>query len=301
MTELAMIDGTRRTASGGRITNAMSVDVEEYFHAQALASKIDRSRLGEIASRVEYNTDRVLALFAESGVHATFFVLGWVAERHPGLIARIVAAGHELACHGWNHIRVDAQSPDEFRADIRRSKAVLEDVGGVPVKGYRAATFSIGAGNVWAFRVLAEEGFAYSSSVYPVRHDYYGMPEAPRFGFRPADGGGIEEFPMTSVRLGSRNLPCSGGGYFRLLPYSYSRWAMRRVNTTDRQPCIFYFHPWEVDAGQPRLGGLPWKSRLRHYTNLDRMEGRLRRVLSDFSWDRIDRVLLGSTSAAGRA
>ncbi len=274
----------------GRLVNAMSVDVEDYFHAQALG--IGRHRWDRMEARVENNTRRILDLLDEAKVSATFFVLGWVAQRHPGLVRHIVGAGHELASHGWDHSRVDSQTPEQFRADIRRSKALLEQTAGVPVHGYRAATFSISHRTPWAFSVLAEEGFAYSSSVYPVRHDYYGMPDAPRFAFHPLGGTAFEEYPMTSVRVGNRNLPCGGGGYFRLLPYAFSHWAMQRINTHDRQPCIFYFHPWEIDSAQPRQSGLPLKSRLRHYTNLDRMERRVRRLLGDFAWDRIDRVLL---------
>ncbi len=274
----------------GRLVNAMSVDVEDYFHAQALS--IDRHRWDRMEARVENNTHRILDMLDEAKVSASFFVLGWVAQRFPGLVRNIVDAGHELASHGWDHSRVDSQTPDQFRADIRRSKALLEQIAGIAVRGYRAATFSISHRTPWAFTVLAEEGFAYSSSIYPVRHDYYGMPAAPRFAFHPLGDTGFDEYPMTSLRVARRNLPCSGGGYFRLLPYAFSQWAMRRINGHDRQPCIFYFHPWEIDAGQPRQGGLPLKSRLRHYTNLDRMERRLRRLLADFAWDRIDRVLL---------
>jgi polysaccharide deacetylase family protein (PEP-CTERM system associated) len=197
-----------------------------------------------------------------------------------------------LASHGWSHTRADRQTPEEFRADIRRTKHLLEDVGGQTVRGYRAATFSISHRNPWAFEILADEGYAYSSSVYPVRHDYYGMPSAPRFAFYPLPSTAFEEYPMTSVQVGGRNLPCSGGGYFRLLPYALSRWAIRRVNTLDAQPCVFYFHPWEIDADQPRMNHLPLKSRLRHYTNLRRMEGKVRRLFDDFAWDRIDRILL---------
>jgi polysaccharide deacetylase family protein (PEP-CTERM system associated) len=277
---------------GGRVVNALSVDVEDYFHAQALSYRVSPEQWDGLERRVDGNTRRILELFASAGVKATFFVLGWVAERHPDLVHRIVAEGHELASHGWNHTRVDRQTPQEFAADLRRSKRLLEDLGGVAVRGYRAATFSISHRNPWAFAVLEEEGFAYSSSVYPVRHDYYGMPMAPRFAFYPSPDGQLEEYPMTSVRLGQTNLPCSGGGYFRLLPYALSRWALRRVNGADGQPVIFYFHPWEIDAGQPRIAGLPMKSRLRHYTNLGTMEGRVRRLLGDFAWDRLDRVLL---------
>ena len=279
---------------GGRLVNAMSVDVEDYFHAQALG--IGPDQWDAMPQRTAASTHRILDMFGEAGVKATFFTLGWVAERHPELIRRITAEGHELASHGWNHTRVDKQTPEEFRADLRRTRNLLEDAGGQPVRGYRAATFSISHRNPWAFEVLAEEGYAYSSSVFPISHDYYGMPSAPRFGFYPLPGQPLEEYPMSSVTVAGRNLPCSGGGYFRLLPYFLSRWAMRQVNAQDLQPCIFYFHPWEVDPGQPRIEGLSAKSRLRHYTNLDRMEAKIRRLLQDFAWDRMDRVLLAPSA-----
>ncbi|MBC7950480.1 MAG: DUF3473 domain-containing protein [Rhodospirillaceae bacterium] len=273
----------------GRMVNAMSVDVEDWFQVQALAGAIDRSEWDSQLRRVEANTDRILDLFSRAGIHATFFTLGWVAERHPALVRRIVAGGHELASHGSEHRRADDQGRDGFRHDIRRAKALLEDLGGVEVRGYRAPTFSIGAANLWAFEVLAEEGYAYSSSVYPVRHDYYGMPSAPRFAFQPGPGGFVE-YPVTTLRLGSRNLPCGGGGFFRLLPYALSRAAIARVNRIDDRPAIFYFHPWEIDAGQPRVSGLPAKARFRHYLNLHRTESRLERLVRDFAWDRMDSV-----------
>lgn len=270
--------------------NAMSVDVEDYFQVQALAERIDRADWERLPRRVERSTERVLELFADHGVHATFFTLGWVAERHPALVRRIVAAGHELASHGLAHIRADAQEEAEFRADIRRSKRLLEDIGGVRVGGYRAASFSIGARNLWAFRVLAEEGYRYSSSVYPIRHDLYGMPAAPRFAFRMAELDGFVELPITTVAFMGRTLPCGGGGYFRLLPYPLSRRMLHRVNRADGRPCTFYFHPWEIDPDQPRQHGLSWRTRVRHYTNLRRMETKLTRLLRDFRWDRLDRV-----------
>jgi polysaccharide deacetylase family protein (PEP-CTERM system associated) len=275
---------------GGRLVNAMSVDVEDWYHAQALG--LGPSSWETAETRVEGNTGRILDAFAAAGIQATFFVLGWVAARHPALVRRIVAGGHELASHGWDHTRADRQTPEQFRADVRRAKATLEDIGGAAVKGYRAATFSISHRNPWAFAVLAAEGYSYSSSVYPVRHDYYGMPEAPRFPFHPLEGHGFEEYPLTSVALGGRNLPCGGGGWFRLLPYGVSRRALAHVNRADARPCIFYFHPWEIDPGQPRVAGLGWKPRLRHYTNLDTMAARIGRLLGDFAWDRMDRVLL---------
>lgn len=271
------------------MVNAMSVDIEDYFQVQALGGVIARAAWEDLPRRVERNTEAVLALFADAGVKATFFTLGWVAERHPALVRRIVADGHELASHGLAHVRVDAQDSDAFRADVRRTRALLEDVGGVRVVGYRAASFSIGTTTPWAHPVLAEEGHLYSSSVYPVRHDIYGTPDAPRFRYAP-NGASITELPITTVRLARRTLPCGGGGYFRLLPYAWSRFAMRKVNRDDGRPCIFYFHPWEIDPGQPRQVGVSLRTRVRHYTNLDRMEARLRRLMADFAWDRVDRV-----------
>jgi polysaccharide deacetylase family protein (PEP-CTERM system associated) len=272
-----------------QVVNAMTVDVEDYFQVQAFAHRVSRTDWDGFPRRVEANTNRILDLFAAAGIKATFFTLGWVAERHPGLVRRIVSDGHELASHGWDHTRVDSQDPETFRTDIARTRALLEDLGGTSVTGYRAATFSIGARTLWAFPILKQEGYLYSSSINPIRHDLYGMPGAPRVPFHPA-ADGVVEIPMTTVRLGQRNLPCSGGGYFRLLPKVLYRAGLRRVNAHDRQPGIFYFHPWEVDPGQPRIEGAGWKSRLRHYTNLSGMEDGLRRLLNDFAWDRMDRV-----------
>jgi polysaccharide deacetylase family protein (PEP-CTERM system associated) len=276
-----------RTADG-RVVNGMSCDVEDYFQVQAFADRISRADWDGHETRVARNTHAVLDLFAEKGVKGTFFTLGWIAERNPSVVRRIVAEGHELASHGWAHHRADQQTPETFRDDVRRTKSLLEDIGGVAVRGYRAATFSINTTNPWTFAILEEEGHAYSSSVYPVRHDLYGVPDAPRFPYRPAGADRLWELPITTVRLGGRNVPCGGGGYFRLLPYTLSRWAMGQVNATDVQPCIFYFHPWEIDPGQPRMTGISAKTRLRHYTNLSRMRGRLSRVLDDFAWDRMD-------------
>ena len=275
----------------GAIRNAMTVDVEDYFQVQALAGIVDRRDWTTLPSRVEDNTNRVLDLLAEHGVKATFFTLGWIAERHPRLLRRIIGEGHEPASHGWAHFRADEHSPEAFRADVRRTKATLEDIGGAAIAGYRAASFSIGRRNQWTFAILAEEGYAYSSSVYPVRHDLYGMPEAPRFPFRPLAGQNFREFPITSLRRLGRNWPCGGGGWFRLLPYAISAAAIRAVHGGDGRACIFYFHPWEIDPGQPVQAGLSLKSRLRHYANLGRMEGKLRLLLGEFAWDRMDRVL----------
>lgn len=281
------------------VRNAMTVDVEDFFQVQAFASRIDRASWDGTPRRVEDNTDRILSLFSAVGISATFFTLGWVAQRHAGLVRRIVEQGHELASHGFAHVPVHEQSREQFRQDVRDTKRLLEDVGGISVKGYRAASFSIGAKTLWAFDILASEGYEYSSSIYPIVHDLYGMPTAPRFAHR-RDGAGIMEIPMTTLSLFGRNFPCSGGGYFRLLPYRLSRWAMRRVNLRERQPCVFYFHPWEVDPGQPRVAGVPLKSRVRHYLNLQRMEGRLQRLLKDFAWGRMDDVFLGGIGTSGR-
>jgi len=271
------------------LSNAMTVDVEEHFQVQAFTDCVPRASWDDHESRVEANTDLILELFADAGVHATFFTLGWIARRHPSLIRRIVAGGHELASHGWDHTRADAQDPATFRADVGSTRRLLEDTGGVSVVGYRAATFSIGASNLWAFAALESEGYQYSSSINPIRHDLYGMPSASRRPFRP-EGCGIWEFPMTTVRIRERNFPCAGGGYFRLLPYGIYKAGLRAVNEREQIPGIFYFHPWEVDPGQPRISGCTWKSRIRHYTNLSRMRGRLRRALNDFAWDRMDAV-----------
>jgi polysaccharide deacetylase family protein (PEP-CTERM system associated) len=227
-------------------------------------------------------------------VHATFFTLGWIAERYPLLVRRIVAGGHELASHGYGHQRASAQDRAGFSADITRSKAILEDIGARPVLGYRAPSFSIGAANPWAHAALQRAGYRYSSSVYPIRHDHYGMPHAPRFAFYPDGARGLLEVPITTVRLLRRNLPAGGGGYFRLLPYSMSRWLVRRVHRVDCQPAISYFHPWEIDPGQPRPPGLHWKTSFRHYVNLARTEDRLRALLRDFAWGRMDQVFLGA-------
>ena len=269
--------------------NAMTVDVEDWFQVQAFAGCIPRSEWETLDRRVEANTARVLDTFARHDVRATFFALGWVAERHPALIRRIVAEGHELASHGHDHELVHEIGEGAFRADIRRAKAALEDAGGVAVRGYRAPTFSIGPQTPWAHAVLAEEGYAYSSSVFPVRHDLYGAPDAPRVPHHPRTDG-VLELPMTTVRAAGRNLPCAGGGWFRLVPYPLFRTGLRRVNLRDGARGIFYFHPWEVDPAQPRVGQARRLSRFRHYTGLATMMARLERLLRDFSWGRMDQV-----------
>ncbi len=271
------------------LRNALSVDVEDYFQVQAFAGLVDRAGWDGIPRRVEANTDRVLEQFARAGAVGTFFTLGWIAERHPALVRRIVAAGHELASHGYDHRLAHDFDPAAFGADVARTKAILEDAGGVPVVGYRAPTFSIGPRNPWAFERLERAGYRYSSSVFPISHDLYGVPDAPRAPYRPGPGA-LWELPMTTVRVMRRNLPCAGGGYFRLLPYELFRMGLRHVNRAEQRPGIFYFHPWEVDPGQPRIAGARRMSRFRHTVNLSRMTGRLDRLLRDFAWDRLDRV-----------
>jgi polysaccharide deacetylase family protein (PEP-CTERM system associated) len=271
------------------IRNAMTVDVEDYFQVQAFAGVIPRADWETIPVRVEANVDRILEHFSRAAVLATFFTLGWVAERYPLVVRRIVAAGHELASHGFGHARVDTMQPETFRADVRHAKRVLEDVGGMGVRGYRAPTFSIGRHNPWAFDVLESEGYAYSSSVYPIRHDLYGMHEAPRFPFQPRPGT-LWEIPMTTLRVFGNNLPSSGGGYFRLLPYPVFRSGLRRFNLTTGSPGVFYFHPWEIDPHQPRVAACGSVARFRHYVNLAATASRLDRLLRDFRWDRMDRA-----------
>ncbi len=277
--------------------NAMSVDVEDYFQVSAFEKIISRDDWDNWELRVERNTNLVLDIFDEAGIKSTFFMLGWVAERCPGLIKRIVDDGHELASHGYEHTRVINQNREQFGADIRKTKALLEDMSGVEITGYRAASYSIGRDNLWALDELQEAGHRYSSSLYPIRHDLYGMPEAPRFAFLTgADG--LLEVPVTTASIGGRNFPCGGGGYFRLLPYPIYKRALKRVNDVDQQPGVFYFHPWEIDPEQPRVPGATAKTRFRHYLNLSRMESRLRSLVRDFKWDRMDRVFAPANKAA---
>lgn len=275
---------------GMAMCNAMTIDVEDYFQVSALAPFVPRSEWDVRECRVEPNVERILAMLDEYGARATFFTLGWIAERFPQLVRRIVKEGHELASHGFAHKRASEQSPDAFFADIQLAKVVLEDTAGIEVVGYRAPSFSIGPANAWAFECIERAGYRYSSSVYPVRHDHYGTPEAPRFTHDVREG--LLEMPVTTMRLFGRNWPAGGGGYFRLMPYTMSRWLLRRVNRVDQQPVIFYFHPWEIDADQPRVPGIDVRTRFRHYLNLDRMEQRLRQLLFDFQWGRVDQVLL---------
>lgn len=270
----------RRDLSG--LPNALSVDVEDYYHVEAFADRIPPETWPQYPSRVADNTRRVLEVFHEAGARATFFVLGFVAEREPALVRDILAAGHEVGCHSHMHRRVFTMTPQEFQDDLRRARAVLEDAGGKKVLGYRAPTFSIVEKSLWAIEILAQEGFLYDSSVFPVWHDLYGMPQAPRFPFRwlCRDGRSLYEIPPLTVRVWGRNLPVAGGGYLRILPMWYTHWALRRIRCRDGQPAVVYFHPWEIDPGQPRLPG-NLKARLRHYVNLKRMAGRIRELLAN--------------------
>ena len=274
------------------LINAMTVDVEDYFQVSAFEHHVNRSQWQNHRCRVEANTQRILELFAANSVRGTFFTLGWIAERYPGLVRDIVDQGHELASHGWEHMRVSAQTPRQFGEDISRTRKLLEDISGKSVTGYRAASYSIGAAEAsWAWQELAEAGYRYSSSIVPIRHDHYGIPEAPRFAFEALEGQ-LLEVPITTVTVAGHNLNCGGGGWFRLFPYEFSRWALNRVNRNEGQSGIFYFHPWEIDPEQPRPDGLGLKTRFRHYLNLHRTYGRLERLLADFRWGRMDDIFL---------
>ena len=271
------------------VVNALTIDVEDYFQVSAFAPHIPRSEWPTRECRVERNVDRILAMLDQHGTQATFFTLGWVAERYPALVRRIVAEGHELASHGYGHERASDQTETAFFADINLAKLILEDLAGQEVKGYRAPSFSIGARNLWAFDCLERAGYRYSSSIYPIRHDHYGMPEAPRHAHSV---GGLLEIPATTLRFLNRNWPASGGGYFRLMPYGLSRWMLRRINHVDKLTAVFYFHPWEIDSDQPRIRDISSKTRFRHYVNIHRMEARLQRLLGDFRWGRMDHLFL---------
>ncbi|HEX8223225.1 MAG TPA: XrtA system polysaccharide deacetylase [Allosphingosinicella sp.] len=271
--------------------NALSVDVEDWFQVGAFETVIGRDQWETLERRVERNGEAVLDLFAEAGVKATFFTLGWVAERHPGLIRRAAEAGHEIASHGWDHKRVFTLGEEAFRADLRRAHRAITDASGVEPSGYRAPSFSIDARTPWAHRVLAEEGYRYSSSVAPIVHDHYGWREAPRFAHRPVAGSELIELPVTTIELAGRRFAAGGGGFFRLLPYALSSWAIGRVNRADGRPAVFYFHPWEIDPGQPRVAGAPLKSRLRHYSRLSAMRPKLLKLFRSHHWGRTDDVV----------
>ena len=271
-----------------RISNAFTCDVEDYFQVSALAPHFPREQWDAVPCRIERNVDRVLELLDGHGARGTFFTLGWIAERFPQLVRRIADAGHEVASHGYGHQRASDLTPAAFSADIRLAKAILEDITGQDVTGYRAPSFSIGEANLWAHDCIAEAGYRYSSSVYPVKHDHYGIPDAPRFPWRLPNG--LVEVPITTLNMLGRNWPAGGGGFFRLLPYAVSRWQIARVNADDKRPAIFYFHPWELDPEQPRVTDATVKTQFRHYINLKRTQARLDRLLSDFAWGRADEV-----------
>jgi polysaccharide deacetylase family protein (PEP-CTERM system associated) len=272
------------------IINGLSVDVEDWFQVGAFENVIARGEWDSIRTRVEDNVYRILDLFAEADVKATFFTLGWVANRHPGLIRRIADAGHEVASHGYDHARVFTFDRKAFAHDILTARQIIEDCSGQPVTGYRAPSFSIDHRTPWAFAELAEQGYAYSSSVAPVVHDHYGWPAAPRFAFRPLADADLIEVPVTTAMLGGRRVAAGGGGFFRVLPYGFSRWAIRQVNRREGRPAVFYFHPWEIDPAQPRVAHAPVRSRFRHYTGLARMAGKLRGLIGEFAWGRMDDV-----------
>jgi polysaccharide deacetylase family protein (PEP-CTERM system associated) len=277
------------------IVNGLSVDVEDWFQVGAFENTISRADWDGLELRVGDNVARILDLFDEAGVKATFFTLGWVAERNRAAMQSIVNRGHELASHGYDHTRVFTLTRNQFSADLAKARSILEDASGKAVTGYRAPSFSIDARNPWAHEVLAEHGYAYSSSVAPVVHDHYGWREAPRFAFDPVPGSDLVEIPVTTALLGKRRLAAGGGGFFRVLPYSFTRWAIRQVNS-DHRPAVFYFHPWEVDPDQPRVSNASVRSRLRHYTNLSRMAGKLSDLLGDFAWGRMDEVAANERS-----
>lgn len=273
--------------------NGLSVDVEDWFQVGAFEHVIAREDWSGLADRVERNVMEILSLFDEAGAKATFFTLGWVAERHPALMRRIAEGGHEIASHGWDHARVHTMDQAQFGADIARARKTIEDATGVAVTGYRAPSFSIDQRTPWAHVELAEQGYRYSSSVAPIRHDHYGWRDAPRFAFRPVENAALLEIPVTTAELAGRRLAAGGGGFFRVLPYGFTRWAIRQVNSREGRPAVFYFHPWEVDPDQPRVAGAPLRSRVRHYTNLRRMAGKLRQLVQEFAWGRMDHLAEG--------
>ena len=269
--------------------HAMTCDVEDYFQVSAFEGLVARSRWSEVASRVPRNVDKALQLFADHGAEATFFTLGWVARNFPEVVRRIVDAGHEVASHGMEHRRVWSQDSKEFFEDASTAKKLLEDVGGSPVSGYRAASWSIDARTPWAHEVLARAGYRYSSSTYPIKHDHYGSPDAPRMPHQIDD---VLEVPATTAKLLGRNIPAAGGGYFRLYPMAFSKWLIEQHQDAEETPFVFYFHPWELDPAQPRMSGASRKARFRHYLNLDKFESRLTQLLAAFTWRRMDELFL---------
>ncbi|BDT68815.1 hypothetical protein os1_30020 [Comamonadaceae bacterium OS-1] len=270
------------------ITNAFTIDVEDYFQVSAFSPYIERSDWDLHECRIEKNIEKIIGILDNSGTKATFFTLGWIAERFPQMVRRITQEGHELASRGYGHERASDLSEKDFLLDIQSSKKILEDISGVGIKGYRAPSFSVTENNLWVFDCLLSSGYKYSSSIYPIKHDHYGMPDSPRFSYSVREG--LIEIPITTFRLFGRNFPSSGGGYFRLLPYSLSKLMIGRVLSADKQSAIFYFHPWEIDVDQPRIKDINIKTKFRHYVNIKGMEKKLVRLLSDFKWDRVDKV-----------
>ncbi|MBV7260181.1 XrtA system polysaccharide deacetylase [Erythrobacter crassostreae] len=282
------------------IVNGLSVDVEDWFQVGAFENVIERSDWDGLKTRVEDNVSRIIDLFDAADVKATFFTLGWIAERHPALIRRIADAGHEVASHGYDHARVFTFDQPAFGADLAKAQAILQDACGQPVTGYRAPSFSIDQRNTWAFAELAEQGYIYSSSVAPITHDHYGWREAPRFAFRPLSWSDMIEIPVTTAILGGKRVAAGGGGFFRVLPYAFSRWAIRQVNSRDERPAVFYFHPWEIDPDQPRVPNAPLRSKLRHYTGLEQMAGKLSDLANEFAWGRMNEVAAREAARAGQ-
>ena len=274
------------------ITNAFSIDVEEYFQVSAFEGNILREDWDKYPSNINENIDRILLLLDNCNVKATFFVLGWIAEKHSGMVRKISDLNHEVASHGYSHVRVINQNAKEFKKDIIKTKNILEDITGREVLGYRAASYSINKENQWAHEIIQETGHSYSSSIYPIVHDLYGIPDACRFPYKPCDGE-LLEIPISTFQLFKKRIPCGGGGFFRLYPYILSRSMINYINKREGKPCVFYFHPWEIDSKQPRIKNLNFKTRFRHYLNIDKTEKRLGKLLSDFNWDTMLKVYLG--------
>jgi polysaccharide deacetylase family protein (PEP-CTERM system associated) len=278
--------------NNNKITNALTIDVEDYFQVSAFSEKIKRSDWTSIECRVEKNIDTILNILDSKDIKATFFTLGWIAERYPEMVKKIISEGHELSSHGYEHQRVTELSQESFYQDVSRAKGILEDIGGQEIYGYRAPSFSINEKNLWAMEILFKTGHRYSSSVYPVRHDHYGSPKAPRFTYRIYPE--FLEIPPTTIRIFNHNLPASGGGYFRLLPYSISKWMLSQVNNREGKAAVFYFHPWEIDKDQPKVADLNIKDNFRHYINIKKMEKKLNYLFNDFHWGRMDKIFLNN-------
>jgi len=272
------------------IINALTIDVEDYFQVSAFSPYISRSNWENIECRVEKNIEVILEMLMRHGIKATFFILGWIAERYPSMVRKISSQGHEIASHGYGHERVTNLSKEDFLKDIKNSKRILEDISGTEVIGYRAPSFSIVEKNFWAFGLLADAGYRYSSSIYPIAHDHYGIPNFSRFPCKIQEN--FLEVPISTLRILNKNLPSSGGGYFRLFPYFFSKWILNKFNEIEGKPVIFYFHPWELDFDQPRVFDVDLKTRFRHYVNISKMENRLDLLCNDFRWGRMDDIFL---------